>query len=209
MSLKALGLSIIFIWFAIYALYRCFLRRTHDISLLPTTSSADIRRRDTSPVQINLSFLHLRAQTTFWNKSHDRLVSWLEDKHSSKWKSFLTQLYGVGCVLGLIGMLVSLGLLLWTTGNLSVSLLATSRQMWGRPEMIDDVGRSMKRTLGDTQVSLSGSSERAFATIKPIVSHNLTYSFTSSFPPLLLTSAALNMPERSLVSRCPSVISPS
>ena len=200
MSLKALGLSIIFIWSAIYALYGCFLR--YGTSLLPTTSSAG--RCDslvTPPVQIGLKILHFRAQTTFWNRAHDRLASGLADKHSSKWRSILTRFYDVGCVLGLVGMLVALSLLLWTTGNLFVSLLVASRQTWEHHEMIDGVGRSMKRTLEDTQVFHSGSSGRAFATIKPIVSHNLTFSFTLSYPPFwnafwnatMTTSATLNV----------------
>lgn len=178
MSLKALGLSISFIWFAIYAVYGCLLRRTHDASLLPTPSSTGPRRRDsftTSSVQIGLKKMHLRVQTTAWNKAHDRLASRLANKHSNKSKTFLKQFYNGGCFLGLAGMIIALGLLPWTAGNLSTSLIETSRQTWGRHEMADSVARSMKRTLEDTQVSQDGPSGGAIAMIKPIVSYFLLY----------------------------------
>lgn len=124
-----------------------------------------------SSVQITLKKLHLRVQTTAWNRTHDQLASRLANKHSVKRKALLTRIYDGGCVLGLAGMIVALCLLLWTAGNLCVSLIETSGQLSGRHEITDSVSRSLKRALDDTQSSLSGPSKNAQAMLKPIVSH--------------------------------------
>ncbi|KAI0368501.1 hypothetical protein BV20DRAFT_1022387 [Pilatotrama ljubarskyi] len=114
-------------WTALYAL-RFYRRRTRRISTLPTlTSSASPASTElfrSSATRITLINCHLRYQSSAWNALHQSSSARLAKSTASR--SVLQLVYDVGTVLGVLGILGSVLLLVWTTAQLASSLYTRS-----------------------------------------------------------------------------------
>ncbi|KAI0772391.1 hypothetical protein BD413DRAFT_612553 [Trametes elegans] len=120
--------SLSLFWAALYGL-RHYRRRARRITPLPSFTSAAAGPASAelfrSPAtRITLRKLHLRYQSTAWNALHQSSVARLAKR--SGWRKMLQLVYDAGSVLGVLGMLSSMALLAWTTGQLSLSLYARS-----------------------------------------------------------------------------------
>ncbi|KAJ7489474.1 hypothetical protein FB451DRAFT_1225027 [Mycena latifolia] len=120
--MASLGLVLLLVWTIIYGAHY-FLRLRKSESLLPTSRAMNSfgRRRahfwDSRTTQVVLSKFHLRVQTSAWNNSHDLLAKAVSPRPRSRLRATLTLFYNAGYYMGLLGTLLSLGLLLWTCGN--------------------------------------------------------------------------------------------
>lgn len=118
MSLARSAFALIVPWALIHGFYY-FIKSPRSQSLLPTVSGISTRRRqglwNASSTQVVLKNVHLRVQTTVWNAKHDVLTGMLRRRRRIGW--FLKLFYDVGCLLGVLGMLVGLGVLVWTSGQ--------------------------------------------------------------------------------------------
>jgi len=125
MSLVSHVVALLLVWVAIHAIhYARKPSKTH--SLLPSTSNSRLARHGfwkKSTTQVILKAFHLRLQTTAWNLHHDILATELKKERRLFLSQTLRVFYDLGSVFGIFGMLVGLGLLLWTCG-LSVLSLA-------------------------------------------------------------------------------------
>lgn len=115
-------------WIALYAL-RHRRARAHRISTLPSLTSSARGPASTelfrSPAtRITLDTCHLRYSSTAWNALHQSSTARLAKR--GDWRRVLQLAYDVGSVLGVLGMLGSVLLLLWTTVQLSSSLYTRS-----------------------------------------------------------------------------------
>lgn len=121
MGLGTLLFLVSFIWATIYSLDRYLSPHVH--TLLPgSTGRRRARFWGTSSSKYILKHFHLRVQTTAWNNQHDILTNRVTSRHP-RIKLFLERFYDTGLVLGILGMLVAFGLLLWTAFSLMQSLL--------------------------------------------------------------------------------------
>ncbi|KAI0828575.1 hypothetical protein BC628DRAFT_1409160 [Trametes gibbosa] len=110
-------------WLALYAL-RYHRRQASHTSTLPSlTSSARPSSTELfrSPAtRITLEQCHLRFQSTAWNALHQSSTARIAKRHD--WRRALELVYDVGSVLGVLGMLGSVLLLVWTNAQLSSAL---------------------------------------------------------------------------------------
>lgn len=171
MSFWALSLCLTFIWLVIHVLNKFLLIRSRDLSLLPTASFGS--RIPTT--RIFLKKLHLRVQTTAWNRHHEKLAARLAGKQSLKAKTLLAGFYDAGSALGLLGMIGAIGLLLWTTRDIALSLHENLTHDSDRHDVFNAALRSMKRALGTPQTSQPESMGRPDSLLKPIVSYHSVY----------------------------------
>ncbi|KAI0755061.1 peptidase family M50-domain-containing protein [Daedaleopsis nitida] len=109
-------------WAALYGLRHRW-RRTHSGSFLPAPSSSTpstspelFRTRD---VRVTLRNFHLNIQSTAWNTHHQYAVARL--KRTGRWRGFMVSTYDAGSAFGILGMLGSILLLVWTTIGLAFS----------------------------------------------------------------------------------------
>lgn len=175
MSLATLGISLALIWLTIYALNNYFLRRsqTRHSSLLPTPTSTGPRIRNAlnvSSVQVTLTNLHLRVQTTIWNTYHGKLASHLGSKQSTRINAFLVRFYYTGSALGLLGMICAIGLLIWTSRDMAKSLFENYFHNSEHNQVPKSALRSVKRTLDEIQNLQNVSTGKQKSILKPIVS---------------------------------------
>lgn len=124
-----LFLVLLLVWTIIYGA-NYFVQHHTAKSLLPTPRGANSfgRRRnffwDTRTTQIILNKLHLRVQTSAWNSWHDTLSKAVAPRPgSARLRSALTYFYNAGCVMGVLGTAISLGLLLWNCAQAAPPLI--------------------------------------------------------------------------------------
>ncbi|KAI0354020.1 hypothetical protein OH77DRAFT_1426424 [Trametes cingulata] len=114
-------------WSALYA-FRYHRRRARRVSTLPgLTSSARPASTElfrSSVTRITLDKCHLRYQSTAWNALHQSSSARLAKR--TDWRTALQLVYDVGSLLGVLGMLGSVLLLVWTTLQLASTLYAGS-----------------------------------------------------------------------------------
>lgn len=109
-------------WAFVYALFYAALRyRRHTIaSDLPaplSLGSRGITRNffKSSSTQVTLHKLSLRVHSTAFSSTHDHLTEVLWNPARSRARNALTRFYDMGSLLGVVGMLSSLFLLIWTS----------------------------------------------------------------------------------------------
>lgn len=127
-DIQLLVFALALFWIALYAL-RHRRARAHRISTLPSLTSSARGPASTelfrSPAtRITLDTCHLRYSSTAWNALHQSSTARLAKR--GDWRRVLQLAYDVGSVLGVLGMLGSVLLLLWTTVQLSGSLYTRS-----------------------------------------------------------------------------------
>ncbi|KAG6837015.1 hypothetical protein H0H93_016222 [Arthromyces matolae] len=126
MSLASAFLVLTLVWTVIYALHY-LLKWSSNHSLLPaTTTTGHTRRRiwsADSTTTVVLKGLHLRVQTTALNLSHDLLASSLASSQKAYLRRALNHLYDAGAVISLLGMLLALGFLFFTSATSAVSII--------------------------------------------------------------------------------------
>lgn len=131
MSLARPAIALVILWVLIHGVDH-FLKPSRSHSLLPSSSASSSRRTprlwNTSSTQFVLKNVYLRVQTTKWNVRHDVLAGTLIRKRKVGWA--LRWFYDIGCLLGLLGMLVGLGVLAWTSGQAAYVL---ARKVLGDP----------------------------------------------------------------------------
>lgn len=110
MSLVTFTLLLSLLWAVIYIAENHWRKRAGR-SILP--SSHGDRRGTLRNVDVSLKQLHLRLKSTGWNAKHDTLASRLRTRLPGL-KLFLEHFYDVGSLLSILGMIVALGLLVWT-----------------------------------------------------------------------------------------------
>ncbi|KAI0325561.1 hypothetical protein GY45DRAFT_1330103 [Cubamyces sp. BRFM 1775] len=135
-GLEKIGLWLSLFWAALYG-FRHYRRRTQRKSTLPSLTSS-IRPTSTdlfkSPTtRITLQNFHLRYHSTAWNALHQSSTARLAKR--TEWRFVLQSVYDMGSLLGVLGMLGSVALLLWTTIQLSSSL-------YSRPSHFEDASQS-------------------------------------------------------------------
>jgi hypothetical protein len=125
MGLVALIFVVSSFWAAIHAINRY---KTSP-SLLPTFHVRNRRQRlwDLSSTNVTLHHAHLKVSTTAWNHRHDRLAGRLAGPLAGV-KSCLSVFYDLGCIIGMIGMVIAIAILLWTTWSLGTNLFVASGQ---------------------------------------------------------------------------------
>ncbi|KAL6303711.1 hypothetical protein BKA93DRAFT_734418 [Sparassis latifolia] len=124
-QLQALFLSLCVFWAVVHLLYRIVSRAVRPRSILPTTSGAPRHVGDffkQSLTQVSLWKLHLRIQTTAFNSLHDGIISSFNQARGSVTRGALVALYDFGAVSGVVGLLGSMLLLLWTAMKSASSL---------------------------------------------------------------------------------------
>lgn len=124
-ELQSLLYYVSLFWAVVYLLYYVSLRLRQQhlsSSVLPIPSSASrgvTRNLYKSPsTQITLHRLSLRIQSTVFNTKHDSLTETLSMATWSRVRNGLVHFYDLGSILGLVGMLGSLLLLMWTAGHI-------------------------------------------------------------------------------------------
>ncbi|KAI0644139.1 hypothetical protein C8Q79DRAFT_1002094 [Trametes meyenii] len=133
-------------WSGLYAL-RYYRNRSRRISTLPTLtpatwpSSTELFR--SSATRITLSKCHLRYQSTAWNALHQSSSARLIKR--GDWRRALRFAYDVGTALGVLGMVGSVLLLVWTTMQLASSIYSRP----GAPDSILQTGVLHKRDAFD------------------------------------------------------------
>ncbi|KAI0635430.1 hypothetical protein C8Q77DRAFT_1108050 [Trametes polyzona] len=124
---RSLFFCLVVFWVLLYALRESLLR-ARRISALPSlTSSARAPSTElfrSSCTRITLDRCHLRYQSTAWNALHQSSLARLAKR--GDWRRALQGAYDVGSVLGILGMLGSVSLLLWTTAQLFASVYNSS-----------------------------------------------------------------------------------
>ncbi|KAJ7705293.1 hypothetical protein B0H17DRAFT_1037545 [Mycena rosella] len=143
--MASLGLVLLLLWTTIHGV-NYFARPRKSEFLLPTSRGLALARRrnhfwDTRTTQVVLTKLHLRVQTSAWNTQHDSLARAVSSRPRASLRAALTYFYNVGCAMGLLGTLLSLGLLLWTCGNALVplaraALLSLSPSLQSSPALL-------------------------------------------------------------------------
>lgn len=119
--MASLVLVLLLVWTVIHGA-NYFLRPSKAQSLLPTPQSFG-RRRDRNNTQVILNKFHLRVQTSAWNSRHDGLAKAVSERQGARLRSLLTSFYNVGCVMGVLGTVVALGLMVWNCANTLLPLL--------------------------------------------------------------------------------------
>jgi hypothetical protein len=167
MGLGALIFLVSSFWAAIHGINRY--KSSH--SLLPTTFHVRNRRQRLwalSSTNVTLHHVHLKISTTAWNHRHDRLAGRLAGPLSGV-KSCLGGFYDLGCFVGMIGMVVAVAILLWTTWSLGTNLFVVSGQ--NKTEMRSRIKRDL---YGETLAPYFANNN---SILKPIASSLL-------YPPL-------------------------
>ncbi|KAJ6551501.1 hypothetical protein B0H19DRAFT_1157941 [Mycena capillaripes] len=113
-----LALVLLLVWTIIHGANYFFQHRTAQ-SLLPTSRGANLfgpRRNyfwDGRTTQVILNKFHLRVQTSAWNSWHDTFSKTVAVRPGARLRPALTYFYNAGCVMGVLGTAISLGMLLW------------------------------------------------------------------------------------------------
>ncbi|KAJ7182585.1 hypothetical protein C8R43DRAFT_7552, partial [Mycena crocata] len=123
-----LVLVLLLVWTVIHGAFY-FLRPAKAQSLLPTSRATNSLRRkrrhfwDSRSTQVILNKLHLRVQTSVWNNRHDVLTKALTVCSATRVRPALTSFYNAGFAMGVLGTVVSLGLLSWNCVHGMVPLI--------------------------------------------------------------------------------------
>lgn len=110
--------SLVLLWAIIHVVNK---RRQDKRNHLPLPVYG-VSRTQTAKYQVKLRPLHLIFETTAFNQTHDKF-SWTLLRNPAL-KDGLKFFYGLGAVLGILGMFAGVGTLVWTTGKLSYLLLS-------------------------------------------------------------------------------------
>ncbi|KAK7052386.1 histone acetyltransferase [Favolaschia claudopus] len=122
---------LVLLW-AIIHIANYLIHRQKAEALLPISrgSHSLARRRDnlwdSRTTQIILKNLHLRVQTSAWNAKHDVLTKTVSARAGSRLRTALTYFYNAGCLMGVLGTMLALGLLTWNCLQGIVPLLHTT-----------------------------------------------------------------------------------
>lgn len=114
----SLVLVLLLLWTIIHGA-KYFLQRRKPQSLLPASREANSlgRRRnyfwESRTTQVILNKFHLRVQTSAWNSRHDILSKAIAVRPGARLRPAVTYFYNAGCVMGVLGTVISLGLLVW------------------------------------------------------------------------------------------------
>jgi len=111
--------SLALLWAIIYAVNK---RRQEKPGRLPLPVYG-IPPTQAAKYYVKLRPLHLIVETTAFNQTHDKFAWTL--LRNPPLKGGLKHFYGVGAVLGVIGMFGGVGTLVWTTWKLSHMILTT------------------------------------------------------------------------------------
>ena len=167
MDLKALVITLTLVWIAIHGLSHLLNLLRSRPSLLPAPF---LRSRRPSAVWHSPSFkvvlqkLHIRVETTALNSKHSAFVDLLARNQS--WARRLMLFYDLGAVFGVLGMIGSLGLLMWSYREMGVPLLnAALREPPNATYGL--VGRSLTSASMDSDLVVDHKYTRS---LKPIVS---------------------------------------
>ncbi|KAF8201041.1 hypothetical protein K438DRAFT_1821267 [Mycena galopus ATCC 62051] len=123
----SLALVLLLVWTIIHG-GNYFLHR-HAQPLLPTPFGAHSfgRRRnyfwDSRTTQVILNKFHLRVQTSAWNSQHDILSKALSARPNASLRPSLIYFYNLGCVVGILGTVIALGLLVWSCSHALIPLI--------------------------------------------------------------------------------------
>ncbi|KAJ7740960.1 hypothetical protein DFH07DRAFT_62558 [Mycena maculata] len=118
--MASLVLVLLVVWTVVHGA-NYFLRPFKSNALLPTSHSLG-RKRERS-TQVVLNKFHLRVQTKAWNARHDAFTKVVSPQQGVRLRAVLTSFYSAGCVMGVLGTLLSLGLLIWNCGHTLLPLL--------------------------------------------------------------------------------------
>lgn len=113
MSLSSAVNSLWVFWGIVYCAHRLRLYKASTETALPLH-----QRRRTSEWHITIRFLRVRVETSRWNTAHDKLLTRFKRGSASWTRTWLERFYTLGFVSGVVGMIVVLGFLLWTTWTL-------------------------------------------------------------------------------------------
>lgn len=119
MSFPSLLLSLSIFWLAVHGLH-AYLKRGSAPRPSSARAFAGLGRaypfglfRILSSTQVSLRGVRLQLSTQAWNEPHDRLSGWLLKRKNRSLREGLKRCYDVGVVLGVAGMIVACGGLLW------------------------------------------------------------------------------------------------
>ena len=153
---------LLLLWAALYAFRHYRRRRTSHPTFLPgPTSSTKFLSPEifrTRTTRVTLSNLHLGVQSTACNDAHQSLAARLK---RSRWRRPLGLAYDAGSLSGVLGMLGSILLLLWTTLHLvssvhvsKASVSTTSRALYKRQDFIGEGSLSPESSSRDAPLQL-------------------------------------------------------
>ncbi|TBU34171.1 hypothetical protein BD311DRAFT_651235 [Dichomitus squalens] len=154
--------SLSLFWAVLYALRHYRRRRTSNAAFLPAPTSSTkslscelLRSRTT---RITLSKFHIGVYSTAFNNVHQHFAARL--KHS-RWKRLLGFAYDAGSLLGVLGMLGSVLLLLWTTLHLvssahviKIPISSAPRTFHKREELVGETSLSSENSSRDAPLQL-------------------------------------------------------
>lgn len=176
MSLASFAYSLSLFWLIVHGLQRIFHHKrdkSHG-SILPSNNRSGFwresrlrRTRDDWNCSVTIGFLRARIETTSWNEVHDKFLTRLKRKRypgEGRERVWLERVYSIGFGIGVIGMVVALGILVWTSWSLSRPLFLYNVKDGGG-------GRLMKRD------GVANMAYGADSPITPIVSSDLVVVF--------------------------------
>lgn len=105
-------ISIIVAWVLIHLFVRSL--ANDDASILPTTTRGRSGFPRSSKTDVTVKYVHLKIETTRWNRLHDWASQRLASKRHAKQRAGLKLFYDAGVVVGGLGMLAAIGLVSWT-----------------------------------------------------------------------------------------------
>jgi hypothetical protein len=118
-------------WAAVYLARLLASRRGGDDLPLNSTRPPSIRRVfRNSHTTLTVDTLRIHLSTTLFNRWHDRFLEHLHSAspRASLWARATAVMYDIGSLSGAIGQLAALALVLWTLGQLLVSVTNSPNQ---------------------------------------------------------------------------------
>ena len=110
--------SLALLWAIIYAVSKRRQEKSNRLSL----PLYGLSRTPAAKYQVKLRPLHLIIETTAFNHTHDKFA-WTLLRNPAL-KNALKLFYGLGAVMGIVGVFSGVGMLIWTTWRLSYLLLS-------------------------------------------------------------------------------------
>jgi hypothetical protein len=179
-------------WICVHGIQLYYGRNPHASSLLPSAHAVKARwysRMSWRRMEVIIRPLNINVSSTYFNKIHNRLELYFRQQ-DRLWSRWMTRLYDVGIVLGVVGQISAVVLVAFTAVQLSLSLLASAQ---------DSVAMEIPRVVATSHL------KRQVEEITTTVTSGTQTSSNTLLQPIVrllgyLGLHAMTRPSRSLVS---------
>jgi hypothetical protein len=160
-------------WICVHGTQLYYGRNTHASTLLPSAHAVKARwysRMSWRKMEVIIRPLNINVSSTYFNEIHNHLELYFKQQ-GRLWSRWMTRVYDVGIVLGVVGQISAVVLVAFTIVQLSLSLLSSAQDSAAMENPRAMFPSHLKRQAEEMTTTVTSGPQGSSATLlQPIVS---------------------------------------